>query len=260
MILPESCTLSPAIVIAVLALIALIAFLFNELFRKSALIAWIAFLVLPIALLPFWLGKNPTLDLFFFVKAYSVFVSIWLVLYFRRPNQHHPKWIFYLFFSLFIVNIFEATLRGLISFKAEDMINSAAGILLMFTVPHDRTGMTFSQGNRKGIFWDVPTGWILGYTLWNLTFMQLTFPYSMGRAASALAAPLLTAFFIDRKLWVEARVMTLGLMLIFGLSFPEPSYVLNAPCSAHPLIEMVLPYLSVAWMIIYAIGLWKKRT
>jgi hypothetical protein len=60
---------------------------------------------------------------------------------------------------------------------------------------------------------------ILVYDVWNITFVYLSFPDLASIQVAVLAAATLPAIFIKKGTWMQARIFTLSIFMMYGFSF-----------------------------------------
>jgi hypothetical protein len=60
--------------------------------------------------------------------------------------------------------------------------------------------------------------WVIGYTLWNWTFIYLNYPFLVGHQTAVLAAALMIGMLSPRH-WAQTRAATLGLSLLFSATY-----------------------------------------
>ena len=60
--------------------------------------------------------------------------------------------------------------------------------------------------------------WIIGYTLWNWTFLYLNYPFLVGYQSAVLLAALIVGLVYPHR-WAQTRAATLGLSLLFSATY-----------------------------------------
>jgi hypothetical protein len=193
-----------------------------ELLRRSAVAAWACFLVLPICLTPYWLGVNASyVDLFQWIKLYSVFLGACWVTAVRFTAIGHRPWAFHVLFLLLVINIAEAILKDCFSGTATHYLNAAAGLLLVRTLPSGLDTMAVdAHGAHRDLHWRIPLPWIVGYTIWNWVFLYAHYPQHAGSQTAVLASALIVGA-IRPERWLQARAITFAVCLLGGLTFPS---------------------------------------
>lgn len=202
------------IYIVVLALVLLVT---HELLRRYSIVSVILFTVLPLALIPFWLKGNID-NWFHWVKIYSVVSANIFFIAFRHTKLHDKKWPKYIIYAFLSVNILEACIQDFTMGQISHILNGIAGLLLIFTLNDINTIEPDSESKSKDLAWDIPFLWVVGYTIWNYTFVYSNFPAHAGNSVAVLGIPLAIAVW-KNKYWLQARAITLGVYLIILFSF-----------------------------------------
>jgi hypothetical protein len=120
---------------------------------------------------------------------------------------------------LLAVNIFEAVVLDLVGNGSAHALNAAAGLLLIATLPYgpDSTWIHSASGCTD-LHYKTSRRWVIGYTLWNWTFVYLNYPALVGHHTAVLAAGLIVAM-IDPLRWGQTRASTLGFSLLCTATF-----------------------------------------
>jgi hypothetical protein len=144
-----------------------------------------------------------------------------------------------LLFPAFILalNIFEAVIRdfqvstfGMPSLHDGMMIqgglwnvfNGVAGLLNIVTIC-GWVGIFVSSQKTKDMLWpDMLWFWIIAYDLWNFAYVYNCVPdHAFYAGAALLLSCTIPAFFIQKGAWLQHRAHTLGIWMIFVMTFPS---------------------------------------
>ena len=117
--------------------------------------------------------------------------------------------------SLSMIGSGEASMKDI---QSGLYINAAAGLLLLVTTPGPKTISVDKEGKWRDFYYDLPFLWVLGYTIWNFTFVSGSYPHMYRMHIAVLLAAVVPAYF-DNKLWNQARGFTLGGHFLFQLFF-----------------------------------------
>jgi hypothetical protein len=199
--------------LAVFAL-TLVYLLAQELCRRLKLSCLLAiFGLLPLVLTPIWL-QSRELDWFLWIKIYSVMFCICWGSCLRFTSLANSIRLRPTIPLLLAANILEATIVDALNAEWTHRLNAVTGVMLIASLPYtsDRTRIE-TASNLNDLRFDASMPWIVGYTIWNWTFVYLNYASFTGHHTAILAAALLVAI-IDRHRWVQARACTLGLSLI----------------------------------------------
>ena len=209
-------TLVQIVVVTILWLLAYEAFR-----RAGKWVSWGLFFLVPLALTPYWFAVN-SFDLFWWVKSYSVYFCIVWGTALRFTSLGERPWACNTIHLLLAGNILEAIAVDVLETGLAHTLNASAGLILIATLPY---GSDSSRIDSAGRYRDLHSGtslrWIVGYTIWNWTFVYLNYPSLSGHHTAVLAAGLIVAA-IDARRWTQARACTLGLNLLVSATFyPE---------------------------------------
>ena len=202
----------------VLALTILL-FIAQEVLRSAGkLVSWGVFLLIPIVLTPYWLGVNE-FGLFMWIKLYTIcFCVCWGTLL-RFTSLGNRPWARSTIPLLLAGNILEATALDVLERGLAHDLNAVAGVLLVLTVPFGSKVTQIDSSRRlRDLYCGTTRVWIIGYTLWNWTFVYLNYPSMVGQHTAVLLASLVVAA-IDPRRWTQARAYTLGVHLIAMATF-----------------------------------------
>ena len=224
----------------------------HEAFRRFPKTSSLFFLALPCFLLPLWIERNPDLDLFFWIKAFTMIASVGIILALRLYPPETKKWIYLLIYGVVILNILEVDARLADALSSPRLLNALAGLMLIASLPPFRS-LRVEKERFHSLLWDVPYPWILGYSFFVCLFMNSMFPNSTIRVIPGLLAPLAVSLF-NRQLFFQARGVTLCFYLIFVLTWPSSEGILVPPAGwQNPTIELALSIFSFAWILVYTI-------
>lgn len=177
--------------------------------RAGKWAVWGLFLAVPLALTPYWFRVNE-FGPFVWIKFYTVFFCVgWGTAVRLTPLGDRP-WARRTIPLLLGANILEATALDLIERGPAHHLNALAGLLLILTVPYSREATTIETTRRgRDVLCGTSRSWVVGYTLWNWTFVYLNYPVWVGHHTAVLLAALIVGV-IDPRRWTQARASTLG--------------------------------------------------
>ncbi|MGK5092741.1 DUF5692 family protein [Deltaproteobacteria bacterium TL4] len=231
--------------------------LMQEILRRNKYLTWFVFLILPFALLPWWL-EHGSHNLFSWVKIYSVTMGVcWFTLC-RYTQLKDKRWPFYVGYMILALNILEAVLKDISKEHYIHYINAVAGILLIFTLPGPKHIKVDMESKHRDFTWDTPIQWIIGYTLWNFAFIYLCVSRDTYIHIAVLGAPLIIGIF-NNKLWLQARGFTLGLFGIMIYTYRPMFSEIMRPNQYDQILGLVAASLSLGWMSLYFVLFMKNK-
>lgn len=191
--------------------------------RASRWAVWGVFLLLPLVLTPYWIQVND-LGLFSWFKYYTVCFCVCWGTALRFTSLGNRAWARSTIALLLAVNILEAFVldisgQGISGEGSAHALNAVAGLLLIATLPYgpDSTRIHSAKGCCD-LHYGTSRCWVIGYTLWNWTFVYLNYPALAGHHAAVLAAGLIVAM-IEPRRWGQTRASTLGVSLLCTATF-----------------------------------------
>jgi len=148
------------------------------------------------------------LQLFTWVKVFTLAVSVGLITWLPRTTGRLRGWLASGVWVMLILNILEAAVADAVHGR---WVNAAVGAVLIATVS-GRQAVTFTEfKGRPAVWFDLPWRWIVAYTLWNFTVVAGIYPLRWLDHCAVLGAPLAAVLLQgDRRYWLEARAFTLG--------------------------------------------------
>lgn len=238
-------------------LVFAILFTANELSRRSTVVGFVCFIVLPTILSVLWftvLRDTTYTDWFHLAKVYSSTagcIGFWCIRHVHGTNKKTGKaWrlsdnkIALCFPPLILaINILEAVARdvevglnysqgGILADDAMyvlggpwNFMNAAAGILNIIAI----TGWfgicirkVTKKDKSKDMLWpDMLWFWIIAYDLWNFAYTYNCLPgHSWYCGFALLLAPTVCAFTVGKGAWLQHRAQTLALWCMFAQTFP----------------------------------------
>ena len=202
------------VLLQIIALTVLLL-LAQEAFRRASRWAvWGLFLVMPLILTPRWIVVNE-LGLFSWFKFYTVFFCVCWGTTLRFTSLGNRAWARSTIPLLLAVNIFEAVVVDLFGQGSAHALNAAAGLLLIAILPYGTNSTQIDSSNCcRDLLYGTSERWVIGYTLWNWTFVYLNYPSLTGHHTAVLAAGLIVAMHDPRR-WSQTRASTLGVNLLF---------------------------------------------
>ena len=101
--------------------------------------------------------------------------------------------------------------------------NSIAGILLLVGAIPTIPTAHIQDVAPGSLVWTLNPIWIVGYTIWNITFVYDNYPYSVGRHIMVLLSPLLLSVVWIRSNswddWIQLRAYTLAFYFMIRCTF-----------------------------------------
>lgn len=227
----------------------------HEIVRRSKYVAFAFSFILPICLTIYWSQFNH--DFFVWVKMYSViFAMEWLFLC-RFTVLSGKHWALNFINIILIINIAEATMVDLFNYH---WLNAIAGFLLIFSILLIGTkSIRIADSKNKDLMWDTPITWVIGYTLWNITFIYNNYVTDLWIHTVVLGAPLLIAFY-RTAFWAQARAIVLYVFLVNSFTFRSTIVPLEASLLYNQSISSTLSLISMLWVLIFTINLICKKT
>ena len=184
--------------------------LLNEILRRYPKILLFFFGIFPLLTIHIW-GPRWGSDWFVHAKLFSVWLaSIWKWAI-RFTKLSEKTWALMVVQFLLMLNCAEASVKD---FQMGNYLNAAAGFLLVLTVPGPKTISVDKEGKWRDFFYDIPFLWVLGYTIWNFTFVAGSFPHMYRMHIPILLAALIPGYF-NNRMWNQARGFTLGIHFVF---------------------------------------------
>jgi hypothetical protein len=215
--------------------------LVNELARLNKWVSLALFLVLPVVLTFTVWTKTATngssvSDWFHWAKVYSALAGCLGFLAIRNFKKLSAN-KFALWFPPFIlaVNILEAVVRDFQSFSVNGLVdgiltiggpwnimNGIAGILNIITIT-GWMGIIIGKDKKKDMLWpDMLWFWIIAYDLWNFAYVyNCVSDHAFYAGAALLISCTIPAFFIKKGAWLQHRAQTLGIWMMFVMTFPS---------------------------------------
>jgi hypothetical protein len=120
------------------------------------------------------------------------------------------------------VNVLEAVAVDCLGGGASHTLNAMAGVGLVAVLPRslDATRIETGVHIRDIRFHGTSCRRIIGYAVWNWTFVYLNYPDLAGHYAAVLLSCVVVGA-TDPRLWLQARACTLGSHLMAMVTFPE---------------------------------------
>lgn len=229
----------------------------NEICRRLKWAPYVVFFVLPIVLIPLFLGSGFE-TLFRWVKLYSAVVGAVFFTLVRFNGLDRHRWARFAVAAILGINILEACTQDYSSGHLANYLNAAAGLLNIVTISRWAGIRRDAQAPHDMLWPGMTVGWILAYDIWNFTFVYLNFPNTALFTLMLVLAPTLAALMIKPGTWMQARAYTLSIymMYIFSLrAFAEHTLNLQfvVPLPRSETIALALAALSLAANVIYAL-------
>lgn len=214
----------------------------NEFARKSLINGVFSFVVLPLLLLIFiWPHSVPGTSVdswFFFAKIIAILAFAWIILALRYSEKIQGiTWFKYLVPLFLAINMIEAILKDIevstygavpamhdglmVMGGGWNLLNAAAGILNIIAIC-GFVGIYISRDKTKTMVWpDMTLFWIIGYDIWNFTFVYNTIGDRSFYVAGILIAATYAAHSIRKGAWMQHRVFTLCFNQMISLTIPQ---------------------------------------
>jgi hypothetical protein len=215
--------------------------LVNELARLNKWFSLAIFLVLP-AILTFTVWPTTAAPgtsvgtWFHWAKVYSALAGCLGFLAIRNiKGWSTNKWA--LLFPPFIlsINILEAVVRDFQCFSVNGLVdgvftiggpwnimNGIAGLINIITIT-GWMGIFIGKDQKKDMLWpDMLWFWVIAYDLWNFAYVyNCVSDHAFYAGAALLISCTIPAFFIKKGAWLQHRAQTLGIWMMFVLTFPS---------------------------------------
>lgn len=219
----------------------------NEITRRSKWLSYFIYIALPVVL-TFTLWKDTagagssTGTWFHWVKTYSALAGAVGFMYLRYNKKAQTNKYVLMFPPLILgINILEAVIRdfqvyanysGELSGSVVNMVcmqggpwnimNGIAGILNIIALS-GWVGIFVTKGKYKDMVWpDQLWWWILAYDVWNFAYVyNCVSDHAFYAGAALLLSCTIPAFFMGKGSWLQHRAQTLGIWMIFAMSFPQ---------------------------------------
>ena len=215
--------------------------LVNELARINKWFALAIFLVLP-AILPFTVWNHTAVPgssvgtWFHWAKVYSALAGCLGFLAIRNLKGWSSN-KFALMFPPFILafNILEAVVRDFQSVNLNGLVdgvitiggpwnimNGIAGLINIITIT-GWMGIFIGKDKKKDMLWpDMLWFWIIAYDIWNFAYVyNCVSDHAFYAGAALLVSCTIPAFFIKKGAWLQHRAQTLGIWMMFVMTFPS---------------------------------------
>jgi hypothetical protein len=207
---------------------AVLLLLVQELFRRAnRWAAWGAFLVLPLALAPYWIwlsqeGAYGDAGAFPWVKLVSLQVGASCLTALRFTPLGKSRWASGALFLMLPLNMLEAVVQDAFGGHLAHYLLGLSGILLIFSVPHPMQAIRIdADGRFRDLrYVGMTRTWVAGYTLWNAAFVYLNFPAIAGHELAVLASALAIGLY-DPSRWLQSRTFTLATDTLALATFPS---------------------------------------
>lgn len=232
-----------AFVLFVVALLAI-----NEATRKSIKISIFTFCILPVVLaFGVFMGPlgSPTGNTWFgWVKVVSALAGVYGFMLIRFTSLGKKRFAAIFPLAILSINIAEAVYRefevfgtyktlvvdpggSLIVGGPWNILNAIAGILCIVTLT-GFAGIRVSNDKSRDMIWpDMTWMYIIGYTLWNFSYVYNCISVrSMYAGFGILLAALVAEFVFKKGAWLQHRAQILSVYAMFSLSvdFQSASY------------------------------------
>lgn len=245
---------------------------FNDFARKNLRNAVFTFVILPVILLVFvWPNTSPgtnVMSWFFIAKLIAILAFAWIIMALRYSTRvQNIPWFKYLIPLLLAINMVEAILKefevasytpgvheGLYYIGGTwNILNGVAGIINIILIC-GFTGIYISKDKTKTMVWpDMTIWWIIGYDLWNFTYLYNCIGDRSFYVGGILVAATYAAHMSRKGAWMQHRVYTLAvnMMIVFTIPTVFVNSVVTVHSSWNPAAMMLLSSIT----LIFNIGL-----
>jgi hypothetical protein len=174
------------------------------------------YLAAPVALSAYWFRVND-FGPFPWIKVYTVLFCACYGTVLRFTALVNRASARFIITGLLALNILEATALDLIGGSLAHALNALAGLVLVATQPRSSHAVRIETARRE-LHYDLSRLWVLGYTVWNWTFVYLNYPELSGHHTAVLLSALIVGL-ADPRRWLQARAYTLGSIFIAQCTF-----------------------------------------
>jgi len=224
----------------------------QELIRRFQVIGWSSLLFIPPILIPWWRSHYGPVGWFEWAKISSVWLGVFWGMACRFSRIGQKKWALFLLYIILLVNITEALIKGL-NYGIPGYLLGISALLINITLPGLNSITINTKSPYRDLSWNISQLWIIGYTIWNIGFVYVYLPESVGIHTAVLGAAFIAGL-INHKLWVQARVFTLGAHLVISALFaPFLAKTMGTPEIVHPTIALFIGFVSLVWMTAYSV-------
>lgn len=235
----------------------------DHLIRKSFIVSFLLFGIAPLVLTPLWIQMDYQHTWFDWAKLFSLISLTFCITLARyRTATHERAVLFFLVYVIELVNIAEALFTTLLT-HSEFYFIMISAFLLILTLPSHNYMEISQTGKTPNFKWNIPMGWIIGHTVWDLSFAYAVVPSIFALLLPVFIAPLYIAA-IDDKLWAQTRAVTFTLCLMGYFTsqtfFPNASLytIFDSGSWHHPLLAHSFSVLSTIWVAGYSF-IWLSR-
>jgi len=255
------------VLVVELLTVAILLFLVQELFRRTGKwAAWGVFLVLPMALTPYWFrlsqaGLYPEAGIFPWVKLYSLQIAACWLTALRFTSLGQLRWALGMLFLMLPINMLEAMTRDLFGGHLAHYLLVLSGGLLILSIPHPfRAIQLDTVGRYREVrYVGMTRTWIAGYSLWNAAFVYLNFPALTGHQLAVLASAFVVGM-VDPTRWPQSRTFTLAFDLLVISTFQaELIPLLNTSYLASPQREDVVAVACLTIVVVCTVSYFLGR-
>lgn len=234
----------------VATIVALTAFLFALQFvlrRSGPWVLWLAYGVIPVALTAYWVGIND-IGPFLWIKLFSVLFCVCYGTAVRDTAAGKRSWARGMITVLLALNVLEAVALDCLGGSMAHALNAVAGLALVAALPRhlDMSRIVVNDHGHDIQFHGTSFRWIIGYSVWNWTFVYLNYPELAGHHIAVLFSCVLVGL-LDSRLWLQARACTLGAHLMAMVTFPELIRSgLNTSSWSDPVVGLCAAFVSLS--------------
>jgi len=229
-----------------------ILFSLQEVARRFRWLTWAALIIAPAILIPFWSTHYTDIGWFELAKVYSVWIGCSWIMICRFTHLKDKKWAPFILYLILIINIAEAMIKGT-EVGLPGYLLAISAFLLNATLPTGQAITIDKKSGNENLSWNVSPSWIIGYTIWNWSFVYFYIPTHTAIHAAVLASAFIAGL-INHKIWAQARFFTLALHLASAaLLTPFLLKHMGMPKILDPTMGLILAIISCGWMVVHTL-------
>lgn len=211
-------------------------------------------------LFPCWVLLIGVDDWFAWLKVLTIALGIILLSLFRTTRWGSPGLVRLATYGFLVVNIVEAVVKDFTTGTFANYVNVLAGLLLVVTLDRMDTIHIRKTSKEKDLRWgSITMAWIIGYTLWNWTFVYLNFGLQSALVHVAVLGSAFAVALFDKDRWLQARLFTLGTFFMIFHSFPHLRTQLSGGVRDET-FGLLTALVTAGFMGGYALIHWRKKS
>lgn len=224
-----------------------------ELARHYRWFAWLFYTALPIAATPYWASTGLITSFFRWEKLYTQVAGTLIRNLMRFTRLANYAIMCVLVLGLFALNISEAVIQDGHQGMLPNLLNAGAGLLCIATFGRWKDIQPTKTKERDFLWPGMTKWWIIGYDIWNFTFVYLNFPETSAFHFMVLAAATIPCMFIRQGTYPQARGYTLCAWMIYLFFCQKFIITVGVPLPRSYGLMVTLGAISLTVMLGYAI-------